>query len=563
MAIYVFCKSWPSSADKKLLTAAILLFIPGILQCFAKPWALQNASFNSLASSDPVHKDANMNREEELENFVEKARIFIMDKDSASVEDKENLSIPKILFVDFTYTYSHRLTNLKSFCVLDDKEAYSSLKEGLSNIFDLLYTRKKTGPVEETDLKCREERGTLLWMISVLVPIPAIILFHISHKKAYNTSDIIITFMLMYSVVVLEYLDGGLIMILYSEWPNTVAQHSIIGHFAHNRRHNKLMSLARRLRCKDLIDEYWSMKPCHSSQNITMLVRQHVQNGWKLYITDAESYREFNDIKGQWTLEHEGCHPSLGWSLEKSFDESILLWHIATDFCFHSMGSSTSLVHGQCREISNYMVHLLFDNPEMLMAGSRKKLFKIACDELEDILKGEEAPVDEDKIAKKVIEKVQSTQGSKGSFSFVQDAWVLAEGLMNLGSAKMWKVIQGVWLEMMCFSAGRCRGYLHAKSLGYGGEYLSYVWLALAHSGMETFPERLQRTKRLHFGKEKTKHLPNRSKYNAAPSTSGMELPNEEERVADQSASRGTEEIIMAAPSASQDDRTVEIVVSQ
>jgi hypothetical protein len=57
----------------------------------------------------------------------------------------------------------------------------------------------------------------------------------------------------------------------------------------------------------------------------------------------------------------------------------------------------------------------------------------------------------------------------------------------------MWRVVQGVWVEMLCFSAGRCRGYLHAKSLGNGGEYLSYVWLLLLYMGMETLAERMQR----------------------------------------------------------------------
>jgi hypothetical protein len=57
---------------------------------------------------------------------------------------------------------------------------------------------------------------------------------------------------------------------------------------------------------------------------------------------------------------------------------------------------------------------------------------------------------------------------------------------------KMWRVIQGVWVEMLCFSAGRCRGYLHAKSLGKGGEYLSYVWLLMSYMGMETLADRMQ-----------------------------------------------------------------------
>ncbi|EMS45889.1 hypothetical protein TRIUR3_31375 [Triticum urartu] len=40
---------------------------------------------------------------------------------------------------------------------------------------------------------------------------------------------------------------------------------------------------------------------------------------------------------------------------------------------------------------------------------------------------------------------------------------------------KMWEVMEGVWVEMLCFSASRCRGYLHAKSLGTGPELLTYI----------------------------------------------------------------------------------------
>lgn len=55
-----------------------------------------------------------------------------------------------------------------------------------------------------------------------------------------------------------------------------------------------------------------------------------------------------------------------------------------------------------------------------------------------------------------------------------------------------WQVIQGVWVEMLCFSASRCRGYLHAKSMGDGVEFLTYVWLVLSDMGMETFADKFQ-----------------------------------------------------------------------
>jgi hypothetical protein len=50
---------------------------------------------------------------------------------------------------------------------------------------------------------------------------------------------------------------------------------------------------------------------------------------------------------------------------------------------------------------------------------------------------------------------------------------------------------------MLCYSASRCRGYLHAKSLGEGGEFLTTICLLLAVMGMETLADRHQRSEPL------------------------------------------------------------------
>uniref|UniRef100_A0A8R7TPN3 DUF4220 domain-containing protein n=1 Tax=Triticum urartu TaxID=4572 RepID=A0A8R7TPN3_TRIUA len=204
---------------------------------------------------------------------------------------------------------------------------------------------------------------------------------------------------------------------------------------------------------------------------------------------------EFNDVRGQWTLEHRGCHKKLGWSLERPLDESVVLWHLATDFCFYYTRTSSEHAErtNRCRQISNYMVHLLSESPEMLFPGSRKNLCRVAYAQLYDILKGH---VMENELAQKVVDIVESPQVSQGCF--VRDARLIAKRLIRLGDDnKMWEVIQGVWIEMLCFSAGRCRGYLHAKSIGTGGEYLSNIWLLLHCTGMETLQHKLQRTQKL------------------------------------------------------------------
>jgi hypothetical protein len=97
-------------------------------------------------------------------------------------------------------------------------------------------------------------------------------------------------------------------------------------------------------------------------------------------------------------------------------------------------------------------------------------------------------------LTEKIISKLNSSSEATISATFIHEAWMLAQNLKSSGDEKkMWEEIQDVWVEMLCLSASRCRGYLHAKALGKGGEFLSYVWLLLFHMGMETFTDKLQR----------------------------------------------------------------------
>lgn len=261
---------------------------------------------------------------------------------------------------------------------------------------------------------------------------------------------------------------------------------------ARNRKHWILRKLPTFV--KDLIDQLWCMEPYKSSSGITQLVANHVTAGW-WQIHGIASYHRFNDSRGQWTLDREGLLDALGWSLNRPFDESLLLWHLATDlFCFHlATPSSTQQRQAACRSMamSNYMAYLLFVNPEMLIAGARRSLFKDAYEELEGII-----PPNEPASSSSIIRRLRET-GNSGS-GVAHDAWAVTQVLIGLqvgeDMEKVWRVVQGVWVEMLCFSAGRCRGYLHAKSMGSGGQYLSYVWLLLSYMGMETLAEKMQRT---------------------------------------------------------------------
>ncbi|KAF7074345.1 hypothetical protein CFC21_079229 [Triticum aestivum] len=508
---------------------------------------------------------------------------------------------------------------------------------------------------------------------AAFLPWAAISLFHKSHKDAYNANDVKVTYALLCCTAVLEICSSCMTMrdqgyagsdqgeassgsgvakykqarrkvvlhlrviVIWFQRPpimdwlanllralrqfsskallnSFVGQYNLVWFFACYKRHSSCKMLIGELfHCKDFIDQYWgSMAPCNSTVAITELVLEYAKKGWEDQIKDADSYCKFNDRRGWGTLQVNKCDQDLGCSLRRPFDESVLLWHIATDFCFYHIGASTDHQcataqciqdasgegHGcavwcersphhkravQCREISNYMMYLLFINPEMLLPGSRRNLFTTANVDLEEILKDDnpslkkilkDGPSLIEILGRKdsnyrnilkiwsdakmkwreeinrglvqtVISKVQSTERrevvactklspnaetiskmhptecielssdaeilakvqptecrelSPGvetyatTQGFIIDAWKLAEALLDFGDEKkMWEVIEGVWVEMLCFSASRCRGYLHAKSLGTGGELLTYIWLLLSHMGMETLPERLQR----------------------------------------------------------------------
>ncbi|GJN04576.1 hypothetical protein PR202_ga22138 [Eleusine coracana subsp. coracana] len=111
--------------------------------------------------------------------------------------------------------------------------------------------------------------------------------------------------------------------------------------------------------------------------------------------------------------------------------------------------------------MSNYMAYLLLANPERLMPGARSRISRLS-------------PMSSLETCLTRRNKCESENGEKDE-------------------DKTWSVIQGVWVEMLCL-AGRCRGYLHAMSLGTGSEYLSYVWLLREYMGMETLAQRIQRT---------------------------------------------------------------------
>ncbi|KAL6655045.1 hypothetical protein ACP70R_005871 [Stipagrostis hirtigluma subsp. patula] len=508
------------------------------------------------------------------------------------------------LFVDLASSYTDRLGVLESFWKLKKKEVYRCLEMELLEVFGLLYTKQKMFSAELAFYRkgddwidvVRRFYGSYVRVACLYLPWAAIALFHHSHRETYDDIDVKITYALICCTAVLEAysnmanfdprrhsyygdanMPGDLMGILLdgiSRWSSgNISQYSLMRFFVRNKRHNWMMSIANLFGCRD-----WFMKSsCSSYHRIADLVLEHLKDGWKVFIRDVDRYKVFNDYRGHWTLEKlNQCNKDnkldkplkeIRSTIKRPFDESVLLWHMATDFCFYlsrrqkhqcafaevqtlwskfreevsfiwkrrdkegshqsdqarCSGASIDCKAVQCRKMSNYMMYLLFVNPEMLLPGSRRNLFTTANSELEELLKDNKPPSNKEGLIQEIKDKIGS-EGNQGKF--ISQGWALAQALLDLGDEKkMWEVIEGVWVEMLCFSAGRCRGYLHAKALGTGGELLTYVWLLLSHMGMETLAERMQRTEFPGEGGD-TNNAPSNSDVRTGATSSTSEVPN-------------------------------------
>lgn len=419
---------------------------------------------------------------------------------------------PYNLFVDHTPPYSDRFTSLIYF-LRNPSKAHLLVQRGLSLTFDRLYTKKSLQLPGSTADPFKFGAGPEVFarfftfeVLIYLVRLAAggnlflcLLRFYQSNKEAYNQIDVKITYALICPLAFIDFISPLALPFIRAikrldgsrPWPDKIAQYNLIGYFARNRKHWVLWKVATLLVFKDLLDQLWSMKSCKSSQDITELVSDHIRAGWQ-EIHGITSYRRFNDNRGQWTLDREGLLDKLGWSLRRPFDESLLLWHLATDFCFHDMDTlPTHQAALRSRVMSNYMAYLLYFNPEMLIAGARRSLFRDTYHKVKGISM-DKGLLGEREVTRNIIRWVTDTEGS----DVIHDAWAIAKELINVhveDEDKVWRVVQGVWVEMLCFSASRCRGYLHAKSMGSGGQYLSYVWLLLLYMGMETLAEKVQR----------------------------------------------------------------------
>ncbi|KAL5822379.1 hypothetical protein ACOSQ3_020292 [Xanthoceras sorbifolium] len=207
------------------------------------------------------------------------------------------------------------------------------------------------------------------------------------------------------------------------------------------------------------------------------------------------------------------------------FVDSLVIWHIATDLLYYDDldgidSGDVSKLDPKCKVskyLSDYMLYLLVFCPFMLLQGFSvvryKEAFfcpfmlpqgfgviryKEACDEAISLFK-QESPADifnESRVCKDLLKKYpQSIQDvpspeemlMSGNESLLKYGCMLSRQLCELTDMfgrRKWKIISdAVWVEMLAYAADNCGWKEHTQQLRNGGEFLTHVYLLMAHFG--------------------------------------------------------------------------------
>ncbi|OMO87851.1 hypothetical protein CCACVL1_08726 [Corchorus capsularis] len=226
------------------------------------------------------------------------------------------------------------------------------------------------------------------------------------------------------------------------------------------------------------------------------------------YADDPEAAKRISTARGEWVLTDSDTKIDrsslLQYVSDVQYDESLLLWHIATDLCFYGDKPAAAGDKSDHREfsklLSDYMLYLLIMQPTLMSAvgGIGKIRFRDTCAEAERFFKRRDLLLsnmkNREKRETKACEAILSVNTDvkpvavKGdrSKSVLFDASMLAKELNFLEKKGLnkWKLMSRVWVELISYAASQCRANTHAQQLSKGGELITFIWLLMAHFGL-------------------------------------------------------------------------------
>ncbi|XP_024011052.1 uncharacterized protein LOC18015968 [Eutrema salsugineum] len=252
-----------------------------------------------------------------------------------------------------------------------------------------------------------------------------------------------------------------------------------------------------------------------SSEPLTMNQWEFIFNELKHKSDFAETpeiAKKVSSARGEWALRDTKVvevERLMRYVENVDYDQSLLLWHIATELCFQEEEEKKKVMNRSgesCDDrefskiVSDYMMYLLIMQPKLMseVAGIGTIRFRDTLAEAERFFKGRHSKNRRDmRGASKTVLSVcndiepMNVKGDR-SKSVLFDASMLAKELQRLdesggsddGADGKWRVLSKVWVELLSYAASHCEATEHVAQLSRGGELLNFVWLLMAHFGL-------------------------------------------------------------------------------
>uniref|UniRef100_A0A2C9V0T1 DUF4220 domain-containing protein n=1 Tax=Manihot esculenta TaxID=3983 RepID=A0A2C9V0T1_MANES len=459
-AFYVLIRSWMGSPFNYL---ALPMFIVAIIKCGERTWALRYASSDQFRKSmvprpDPGHSYAKFmdyytsiraeGHNVSLEPVIDEASIVLRQSWKAVA----NSIVPDAAILQKAACFFGTFKRLFANLIL----SYQDLESSRSYLHDL----------------------TLLWL---------------SKHKNPLVDRIYKPICCLQSLLQSFYITPA----ANKRWSNSMAKFNLI-RICLNDKPIKFSGILKFLCIYELLEKQQFKALDNVSADLKRLVFEQILVKSRNEL-DISLSRQLCAQRGDQILREMDCFDKIGWSVETEFDQSILLWHIATDLCFYiDLNKKSNVIETPlCKEsksLSEYMLYLLVMCPFMLPNGIGQIRFQDTYAEATQFLQEKKHISDENKACTALLQVntdiLPSQVKGDRSKTVLFDACRLAKSLQALEteeqwtSEKKWEMINHVWIEMLSFAANQCGSINHAKQLTGGGELLTHVWLLMAHLGI-------------------------------------------------------------------------------
>lgn len=533
VAIYILYMSWTGSPLNYL---SIPLLVAGMIKFGERIWVQYMASSSQFRDSMLPRPDPGPNyakfmdaySAKEAEGFkINKGPLIEIPQEEDPVHTLAKTDIPddilhhaysffmtfKRLFADLILSFQDYKESRSFFHKHSWEVAFKVVEVELGFVYDVLYTKA---------IVTYSRMSAFLRLLSLFLSTSVLSALFIIYWHDFSDINIIITCLLLAAFSILELYE--VILLLSSDWTrlwwgthkNLIMMNLIDGIISFLRGWHLVPA---KLKWSDHMAQYNLLSFCLKEKSATQCrVRKFFREKLEKYLYTSKAVspevkeliftllmekskrakhigecQKLCAFRGGPVLEIMGYLGQLGWSIDVEFDQSILLWHIATDLCYYQdLNANSGLVEIlNCKiskMLSDYMLYLLVMCPFMLPNGIGQIRFQDTCAEAIEFLQEWKSIANVDETCTELLlvntKVLPSEVKGDRSKSVLFDACRLAKDLRIMENEQKWKVVSHVWVEMLSYAASHCQWQHHARQLTNGGELLTHVSLLMAHLGL-------------------------------------------------------------------------------